>query len=328
MNQSKTAERSAHERITTVTLNPAIDQTISVPHFAVDQVNRVEASRSDPGGKGVNVASILADRGLPVTVTGFLGAENTRIFEELFTRKEIEDRFVRIAGYTRTGIKVIDEVNGTTTDINFPGQPPTAADTEALLAAIRTLADRSSWFVMSGSLPAGAPTTLYRSLIETVRAVGRKVALDTSGPALEAALDAGPTLVKPNIHEMEALLGSNLPDQDAVITEAQRWRERHGIDTVVVSLGEAGALLVADGIVLHARPPKVAVKSTVGAGDAMVSGLIAGLYQGMSPGDCLALGTAFAAGAITFVGSGLPPAERLAALQARVIVTELDTSSG
>lgn len=327
MNQSTIAEPAANECIATVTLNPAIDQTISVPHFAVDQVNRVEASRMDPGGKGVNVASILADRGLPVTVTGFLGAENTRIFEELFVRKEIEDHFVRIAGYTRTGIKVIDEVNGTTTDINFPGQSPTEADIEALLATVRTLTERCSWFVLSGSLPAGAPSTLYRSLIETVRAAGRKTALDTSGPALEAALEAGPTLVKPNIHEMAALLGSDLPDRHAVIAEARRWRSLYGIDTVVVSMGEAGALLVADGIVLHAQPPKVAVKSTVGAGDAMVSGLIAGLYQGMSSGDCLALGTAFAAGAITFVGSGLPPAEKLAALREEVVVSEVDASS-
>ncbi len=311
-------------RIATITLNPAIDQTISVPDFAVDQVNRVTTSRSDPGGKGINVASILADRGLPVAVTGFLGEENTHLFEELFARKAIQDCFVRIAGHTRTGIKVIDEVNGTTTDINFPGQPPTDANIQDLLTTVDELTHSCGWFVLSGSIPAGAPVDLYKALVERIRAAGRKVALDTSGPGLQAALPAGPTLIKPNIHEMEDVIGRPLADQAEIVAEAQRWRQVHGIDVVVVSMGAEGALLVTGERVLHAQPPSVAVKSTVGAGDAMMSGLVAGHYQGLDLAACARLATAFAAGAITFVGSGLPDEALLQTLTDQVAVEEIE----
>ena len=125
-------------RIATITINPAIDQTVAIADFSAGRVNRVQDFRSDAGGKGVNVAAFLADYGLPVTATGFLGRENSRLFERFFRQKKITDRFVRIAGSTRTGIKIIDEVKQQTTDINFPGQPPTPADIQSLLKIIDT----------------------------------------------------------------------------------------------------------------------------------------------------------------------------------------------
>ena len=311
-------------RIATVTLNPAIDQTISVPNFAVDQVNRVTTSRTDPGGKGINVASILADYGLPVAVTGFLGKENTHLFEELFARKAIQDRFVRIAGHTRTGIKVIDEANGTTTDINFPGQPPTDANIQDLLTTVDELTQSCGWFVLSGSIPASAPVDLYKQLVARIRSAGRKVALDTSGPGLRAALPAGPTLIKPNIHEMEEVIGRSLADRAEIVAEAQLWRQAYSIDVVEVSMGAEGALLVTGESARHAQTPSVTVKSTVGAGDAMMSGLVAGLYQDLDLTACARLATAFAAGAITFVGSGLPDVALLQTLTDQVAVEEIE----
>ncbi len=115
---------SQSDRVVTVTINPAIDQTISIPNFAAGTVNRVQSSRMDPGGKGINVASFLADSGQPATVTGFLGVENDDIFRRLFAQKDIEDRCVRCAGATRIGVKISDMAQHRTTDINFPGQTP------------------------------------------------------------------------------------------------------------------------------------------------------------------------------------------------------------
>ena len=126
-------------RIATITLNPAIDQTVAIPNFLAGSVNRVRDFRCDAGGKGVNVAAFLADFGLPVTATGFLGQENPHLFERFFKQKNITDRFVRIAGRTRTGIKIIDETKQETTDINFPGQAPTPADLQVLLKIIDQL---------------------------------------------------------------------------------------------------------------------------------------------------------------------------------------------
>ncbi|WP_218188063.1 1-phosphofructokinase family hexose kinase [Desulfosarcina cetonica] len=162
--------------IVTITLNPAIDQTVTIPDFKVGGVNRVGESRCDAGGKGVNVAACLADYGLPVTVTGFLGEENPRIFEYFFSQKKIIDRFVRIAGSTRTGIKIVDDRNPSTTDINFPGQAPSQTDLQRLLEIIAPLSTRCPWFVISGSIPAGVPDDIYRRIIEMIMANGGQVA--------------------------------------------------------------------------------------------------------------------------------------------------------
>src|SRR5512139_1572040 len=148
------AMRPEH-RVVTVTINPAIDQTISIPNFAAGTVNRVQSSQMDAGGKGINVASFLADYGQPATVTGFLGIDNDGIFRRLFEQKGIEDRCVRIAGQTRIGVKVSDDVLNQTTDINFPGETPSPVDIAHLFEILAELAATHEWFVLSGSIPRG-----------------------------------------------------------------------------------------------------------------------------------------------------------------------------
>lgn len=310
-------------KIATITLNPAIDRTVFIPNFKAGQVNRVEREQSDPGGKGVNVASVLADYGLPVAVTGFLGAENSYSFEQLFSRKMIEDHFVRIAGRTRIGIKIIDEVNRETTDLNFPGQMPTADDTPKLFRIVEQLTGDCNWFVLAGSIPAGFNPNIYGELVQLIKSKGRTVALDTSGEALRLALPAAPTLVKPNIDELQELVGRRLETQTAVVQAAQSWLAQ-GMGTVVVSMGADGAIFVEADEVVLARPPKVTVKSTVGAGDAMVSGTVAGKTQGFSLADCARLATAFSASAVSQVGSGLPSPEVIESFKSQVIIQHLN----
>ncbi len=141
-------------RVVTVTVNPAIDQTISVPNFTAGAVNRVRSSQMDAGGKGINVPAFLADFGQPATVTGFLGSANDEIFRRLFSQKGIEDRCVRIAGATRIGVKITDPTLHQTTDINFPVQAP-EPDIVRLFDILKELAADHEWFVLSGSIPAG-----------------------------------------------------------------------------------------------------------------------------------------------------------------------------
>lgn len=310
---------SQEVRIATVTLNPAIDQTISIPNFRAGAVNRVVHTRSDAGGKGVNVASVLADYGFPVSVTGFLGEENPLLFERLFARKQIEDRFVRIAGSTRIGIKIVDETRQETTDINFPGEMPTAKDLEALFQIVQGLTASCSWFVLSGSIPAELSPEIYRELVEAIKARGRAVALDTSGEGLRRALAAGPTLVKPNVEELRELSGEALQSEEEIVRAAKRLLDL-GIDCVVVSMGKQGAVFVERREVIMARPPEVIVKSTVGAGDAMVSGLVASKARNDSLADCARLATAFSVDAITRVGSGLPSLASIKAYMDQVAV--------
>jgi 1-phosphofructokinase len=297
-------------KIATVTLNPAIDQTVRVDHFRPNTVNYAQSMLFDAGGKGINVASFLADAGLTATVTGFLGRENADIFERFFASKCIDDQFVRIPGRTRIGVKIVDEANQQTTDINMPGLPPTEEAMHALFETIERLAASCDWFVLSGTLPPGVPVTTYASLITRLKLHGKQVVLDTSRDALREGVQAGPTIVKPNVDELRELTGQALAD-DVALEQAARQLLGGGVQLVVISMGERGALFVDAATTLVALPPAVMVKSTVGAGDAMVAGLIAGRARGLSMPDCARLATAFSLGAITSVGSHLPAPEVL-----------------
>lgn len=308
--------------ITTVTLNPAIDQTLTIPNFRAGSVNRVQDFRCDAGGKGVNVAAFLADYGLPVTVTGFLGKENPLQFERFFKAKQICDRFVRIAGSTRTGIKIIDDTRQETTDINYPGQAPTATDLQQLTEVLDELSTESRWFVIAGSIPAGTSPKIYGEMITTIAQKGGQVALDASGEGFRQAVGAKPALVKPNIDELEEFCGQSLTTQAEVIAAARRLLDL-GLQTVVVSMGEKGALFVEKDQVIRAIPPEVAVKSTVGAGDAMLSGMVAGKIENRSLKACARLATAFAVIAVTHIGAGLPRATSLESIEAEVQLDEI-----
>lgn len=300
--------------VVTVTLNPAIDQTLSIPGFAAGQVNRVEESRSHARGKGVNVASFLADLGVPTIATGFLGAENAAPFENLFVRKGIEDRFVRITGATRAGIKIVD--GHQTTDINFPGLAPAAKDLAELNDRIAALAEPGRWFVLSGSIPPRVPPSIYAAMIETIHGQGGCVALDTSGPALREALASRPEMVKPNIEELAELAGREISDVRAAARAL-------GASLVAVSMGEAGAVFVEGDRALRARPPRVEVRSTVGAGDAMVAGLVYGMIHELPLEEAARFATASGAYAVTRVGSGLEAPEEHRELMSRVEIETL-----
>jgi len=309
-------------KITTITLNPAIDQTVAIPNFTAGSVNRVQDFRSDAGGKGVNVAAFLTDYGLAVTATGFLGQENPYLFEHFFKQKKIRDRFVRIVGSTRTGIKIIDNVKEETTDINYPGQTPTAADLESLLKIVDELCAECRWIVIAGSIPVGLPADIYKEIIAFTKQKGGQVALDASGEGFREALTAVPAIIKPNIDELQEFCGHSLNTQAEVIDAARHLIDQ-GLQTVVVSMGAKGALFVDKTGVIRAIPPKVQVKSTVGAGDAMLSGMVAGKIENRSLKECARLATAFSIVAVTHIGAGLPPATSLKSIECQVQLDEI-----
>ena len=310
-------------KIATVTLNPAIDQTVSVNDFRMNTVNRGQGMRFDAGGKGVNVASYLADYGLNVAVTGFLGEANTQIFEALFEAKGIEDHFVRIPGSTRTGVKIVDEANQQTTDINMPGQSPSPEAIHMLFESLGRLSATCDWFVLSGNLPPETPENIYASLIDLLKSNRKQVILDTSREALIQGIQAAPDIVKPNIDELEQLVGHPLEGM-ADIEQAARGLLEGGIRLVVVSMGADGAIFVDNEASLIARPPTVLVKSTVGAGDAMVAGTLTGKILGLSLPECARLATAFSLGAITRVGAHLPEVEILEAYSRQVEIQQIE----
>ena len=308
--------------VATVTLNAALDHSLECPGFRAGEVNRVTRHWQDPGGKGVNVAAFLAGWVRPVAATGFLGRANAAPFEALFQARGIEDRCVRVEGETRVNLKVLDPRDHAVTDVNLPGVRVDAAAWAALLAQVDALAARAGWFVLAGSLPEGAPADAYAQLVRRLRAAGRAVALDASGPAMRLGVAERPSVIKPNRRELEELVGRALPAR-ADVLGAARDLAAGGVGRVVVSLGEEGALLVEAGRALFAVPPRAQVVSTVGAGDALLSGVLAGALLGEPPEACLRRGTAFAVGTLSRPGPVLPPAAEVEALMARVQVDEV-----
>lgn len=307
-------------QVVTVTPNPAIDWTVTVPGFAAGAVNRAAADRSQPAGKGVNVAAALAGYGVRSAATGFLGRDNATGFEAFFARLRIEDAFVRVDGATRTGIKIVDPDRQETTDVNFPGPRVAAGDVDALLERVEAMAEAGGrWFVLAGSLPPGVDSAIYRELADAVRAAGCGVVLDTSGEPLRQAIDAAPHVVKPNVHELEALVGKKLDSTQAVADAARALLDR-GVELAAVSMGAEGALFVAADAVVLARPPAITVGSSVGAGDAMVAGIVASRLAELDLADTARLATAFSLAALTRDGDA--PASRAAveAMAARVVV--------
>lgn len=280
----------------TVTLNPAIDRTLVIRNFEAGRVHRVESETSTAGGKGVNVAASLARAGHPVAATGFLGRENLGAFEQLFSKLEIADRFVRIAGSTRSGIKVTDPELQQTTDINFPGAAPSAADSTALHKALSDI--EADWFVLAGSLPPGVPPFFYRDLTTELKTRGVRVAVDASGEPLRLAIEAAPDLIKPNVHELEELFGHPLPTPSDVIA-ASRLLVAQGIGCVVVSMGADGACFVTRDEALITVPPATDIRTTVGAGDAMVAGILSSFIRGRPLADTARFATAFSLRAIS-----------------------------
>lgn len=313
----------ARPRIVTVALNASIDQTVSIPDFTAGEVNRVAWEQSDAGGKAVNVASFLADFGHAIAVTGILGSANQTLFLRLFAEKKLIDRFVRVPGHTRVNIKVVDETRHQVTDINFPGLAVEAKTIDDVLETLDALAaDGAEMFVLSGSLPVGVPPTAYRDIIKRLRACGRKVVLDTSGEALARAIEAGPDIIKPNIDELTELVGRALDSEADIVAAARALRER-GIGRVVVSMGDAGAIFVTADAAVHAAPPQIPVRSTVGAGDAMVAGIVHATLQGFDIEACARLATAFSLGALGEIGPRLPPRDAIEAVAHEIAIRRL-----
>ncbi|MDL5599552.1 1-phosphofructokinase [Pseudomonas kribbensis] len=308
-------------KILTLTLNPALDLTVQLRRLEPGQVNRSDEMHTHAAGKGVNVAQVLADLGHQLTVSGFLGEDNLQAFENLFAKRGFVDAFIRVPGETRSNIKVAEQ-EGRITDINGPGPVVGAVAQQALLDRLVQIAPGHDAVVVAGSLPRGVSAKWLRELIERLKGLGLKVALDTSGEALRTALKAGPWLIKPNTEELADALGCEVLSHVAEAEAASRLHAQ-GIEHVVISHGADGVNWFSVGSALHATPPKVSVASTVGAGDSLLAGMLHGLLSADTPEQTLRTATAIAAQAVTQIGFGIHDAAQLTQLEQGVRVRPL-----
>lgn len=293
--------------IYTVTLNPALDKTVTVPRFEVDAVNRVAELRQDAGGKGINVSKVLAKLGGKSRALALLGGQTGQQVEGMLAEAGIDVWPFAAAGETRTNLKVVDPVLDTHTDINEPGPKASPETLAQMLDALVAALSPNDIVVLSGSLPAGAATDTYATWARACTATGARVFLDADGEPLARGLEALPYLTKPNEVELGRICGRELADEQDVIAEARRLVGR-GVGLVVVSMGGRGAVAVDAEHVLCARSPKVEVGSTVGAGDSVVAALALALEEGLSLEETMRL--AMATGAANVMQAGTQAAER------------------
>jgi 1-phosphofructokinase len=308
-------------KILTLTMNPALDLTVQLGPLQVGQVNRSDCMLSHAAGKGINVAQVLADLGHELTVAGFLGVDNQLPFESLFAKRGFVDEFVRVPGETRSNIKLA-ESTGRITDLNGPGPDVSAAAQQALATRIEQIAGDFDAVVVAGSLPRGVDAQWLKTLLLRLNAMGLKVALDTSGEALRAGLEASPWMIKPNTEELADALDAPIISIAAQAEAAAALHQR-GIEHVVISQGAEGVHWFSSTVALQALPPKVTVASTVGAGDSLLAGMVHGLLSGHSPEQTLRIATAIAAMAVTQIGFGINDTVQLKRLASGVNVRAL-----
>lgn len=287
--------------IVTVTPNPSVDRTLEVARLTRGEVMRATSTRLDAGGKGVNVARALIANGHHALAVLPLGGGDGHLLGALLTEAGIPFRAVPTAAVTRSNI-TLSEPDGTVTKANAPGQRLTAHELDVLVEAAATALPGATWLVGCGSLPDGAPADLYAALIARAHVAGTRVAIDTSGDALAAAVSAGPDVIKPNLAELAELVGRSLVTVDDVVSAAREVRAA-GAGSVLVSLGARGAVLVDGGVPVHAVPAPVAPRSDVGAGDTLLAGFLAAGGQGR---EALRVGVAWAAAAVALPGTSVP----------------------
>jgi 1-phosphofructokinase len=311
-------------RIITITLNPAIDQTIILPSLQTGSVNRAEEVHHQAGGKGVNVSARLGEFGISTTATGFLGEENQAHFTSLFSMLPIRDAFIRIPGQTRTGIKLVEKNGEVTTDINLPGARVSAHDIASLHHKLRALDLHGSWCLIGGSLPPGFGLDDFASLIDLLKSSGALVAVDACGDALRMAIERKVDLIKPNQHEIAEFLGREVSDLAAARTAALEVRSA-GMERVILSLGEAGALFLDPCAIAMAKAPPISIASTVGAGDALLAGYLAGLSTGLDATARAQLATTFAVCSLASLDRRLPSKSEVLRRMAEIEVTAADS---
>lgn len=290
--------------IYTVTFNPSLDYCVVVKDFKTGAVNRADNERMCPGGKGINVSIVLKNLGIPSTALGFLGGFTGDEIEKRLKEQNVRTDFIRVReGVSRINVKLR---SGEETEINGSGPVIGAVEMKQLYEALGRLKDGDT-LVLAGSIPAGMPEYAYQEILEALGVKKVRAVVDATGELLLNVLKYHPFLVKPNHHELGALFGVEINTKKDAAVYGEKLRQA-GARNVLVSMGAAGAvLLTEDGQVLEKDAPGGAVVNSVGAGDSMVAGFLAGyekygdyekaLWYGLCAGSASACGEGLASGA-------------------------------
>lgn len=307
-----------------LTLNPAIDCTLRVSgSIQTGGVHRVESETRIPGGKGVNVARVLAQNGREVIAGGLLGQSDAAEFDQTLRSSGVASAFMHIDGSVRCNLMIRDE-DGRESKFNRPGYPGLSFDWKAFVAYVEPLIARVDCVLLCGSLPVLWPEDTYARLVTLIAGCGKISVLDTSGPALTQAVAAGADILKPNRAEWTELRGRPMFSESDLVEDACALVASRR--AVIVSDGASGAYFFTPDQCLHAAAPKVMVADTTGAGDALLGQFCADAVSGgevMLTERIAARAVAAGAACVECLGSGAPPVARMEALARSVQVRTL-----
>jgi 1-phosphofructokinase/tagatose 6-phosphate kinase len=311
--------------IVTVTVNSALDRTLTVPGFHIGYRHRSSDVLTLAGGKGINVARALKTLDVPVVATGLTGGRTgTRIIEEL-TSEAILNDFVRIAVESRTSTAVVDPTEGTYTEINEWGPEVTPDELEMLMEKLHYLVRGADFVVLAGSLPRKVPTSFYADAIRDLTRRDVRVVLDSEGEPLRLGVEAGPFLVSPNQREAEGLVGQELED-DADFLMALDVISEMGARNVLITLENGCFALLRFGrktVRLRALAPHVEVVSGVGSGDVLLAQFLAAVGDELAPEEAARLAVAAGASSVREIGAGRFDPALAATLREGVELAEL-----
>ncbi len=275
--------------IYTVTLNPSLDKTFDVEEFIYDEVNIILEEKRRAGGRGIDVSRVIRGLGGQSTALGFMRGYNGLEVEGRLINEGVVCDFTRANGETRNNIIIHQRKKKVETLLSASVAEVSQFEVTAVYHKIRQI-PKGSYVVLSGTMPPGLDDDFYAQIITGLKDKNVKIFLDADGEALKKGVQAGPYLMKPNIHEFGRLVQTNLRDQDDVLQHVTPYLTL--VDYIVVSMGAKGALGVSRDEKFHVMPPKVDVKSSTGAGDALVAGMVFAFSEGAGFKDALTLGVA------------------------------------
>jgi 6-phosphofructokinase 2 len=278
-------------RIITITFNPVIDKSTSIPALIPDKKLRCAPPKFEPGGGGVNVARAIRKLGGEALAIYLAGGYTGVFLNELLKREGVPSRPIEISGHTRENLIVLDASTNQQYRFGMPGPQIAEEEWKAGLQAIED-EEEVSFIVASGSLSSGVPTDIFARIAAIARKKGARLIVDTSGEALKKAAQEGVYLLKPNLAELSSLVGKEEIHAELVDDVARQIIDKGQCEIVITSMGPAGALLVTKEEVLTISPPVVKRQSTVGAGDSMVAGIVWSLSKGWEVKEAVTYGVA------------------------------------
>ena len=284
--------------------NAAIDKTVIVPAFHLNEIQRPEQVLAIPGGKGCNVARALKLLGETPVVAGWVGGFAGQFIESGLHTEGIETAFVHTEFESRTCLSILDPIGQTLTELYEKGDPVPADKIAEFTALFQANIRRYAAVTFSGSLPPGVPLDYYTQLVNIAQTAGVRTLLDSSGEALRQGVRAKPFLVKPNEKELIDLAGEAPQTRSGLVWAAVELSERYQT-LIVLSLGAEGAIAARQQDVWHVRPPQLTIKSAVGSGDSLLAGITYGLTHDFTFEEAIKYGVAAGTANALTVGAGV-----------------------